>query len=68
MFGSFNMTPEMFQRMAERLRERDRRADTLKATGMSSAEAYMRVTCEMEHEEWQAAEQRKLDDIRENGT
>jgi uncharacterized protein YoaH (UPF0181 family) len=58
----------MFQRMAERQREQSRRMDALTATGMSSAEAYMRVSCEMEWEERDAIEQAKLADIRENGT
>jgi hypothetical protein len=50
--------------------ERDRRVARLVNTypTMPNSEAYMRVSCEMEHEVWAASEEVKLKDIRENGT
>lgn len=68
MFGLAGMTAEMLQRMQERTRELERRVKVFEETGMSRSEAYIRAMCDMEHEEWQAAERVKLDDIRLNGT
>lgn len=68
MFGFGMMTPEMLQRWSERQKEQRRRAEVYQATGMWPAEAYMRATLDMEHEEWKAIEEAKLADIRENGT
>jgi len=70
MFGFGGMTTEIYQRMAERMVERDRRVANLMHAypQMSTEEAYIRVSCEMEHEQWQAAQERKLDEIRKNGT
>ena len=64
------VTPEMLEILAKRSAQRDERIKAMQEESpkMSYGEAYMRVTCEMDWEERNAAEQRKLDDIRENGT
>lgn len=69
MFLGFGwMTPEATEAWWKREQERSHRINALTATGMSSAEAYMRASCAMECEERDAIEQAKLADIRENGT
>jgi hypothetical protein len=70
MFGFGGMTYEQCKQISERMAERDRRVARLVNTypTMPNSEAYMRVSCEMEHEVWAASEEVKLKDIRENGT
>lgn len=68
MFGIGMMTPEMLERWAEGLRDIERRVEAYKQTGMPASEAYMRAYSDREREAWRAAEDRKLADIRENGT